>query len=249
MLNPSAYEGLWVNSVLYVLRVFGVFAAGWTLSFGAFASEGQISSQALTQAHKDHRTGYIHHVREDYQTAILWYEKGAAAGLAKSELGIGRILAFDRGEQRDYVKALPWFIRAAEPRSKPQGYGFEEAQRQAQQALDWYCRKGPAAFPQSHALSKDPKCWVGRGKALMSGKRGVTTDYAQAQALLEQAVAAGRIEALSSLTKAKNLNAPEPPRDYAKIAWALAALLLFTILMRLLRWRQRLFWLIHNFSA
>lgn len=211
----------------------------------SFCAQAQ-SNDTLRQAHKDHRKGYMHHIKGDYAAAIFWYEKSAAVGLAKSEQGIGRILAFDRDGQHDYVEALPWIIRAAEPRTELQGYGFEEAQRQAHQALDWYCLIGPAPFPNNHVFSKDPKCLEGRGKALMSGKRGVKKDYAQAQALLEKAVAAGRVEALNSLAKAKDLNTPKRPRDYAKIAWGLAGLLLFVVLMRLLRWRQRLYWLIHK---
>jgi len=200
----------------------------------------------LRKAHNIHRQAYHHHIAENYDEALRLYRQSAAMGLVKSENAIGRILAFDRKGNRDYAAALPWFIRADTPRQSSQGYGFAESQRRAKKTLEWYCLYGPAPFPESHAFSKDPKCWQGRGEILMSGKLGVKKNYAKAEAMLEQAVAAGRVEAVDSLAKAKALNITKPPRNYAKIAWSLAAFLMFSVLMRLLRWRQRLFWLVHK---
>ena len=206
------------------------------------------SRENLRQAHLIHRQAYHYHMAESYDEALQLYKQSAEMGLAKSENNIARILYSDKKGKRDYAAALPWLIRAAAPRQTPQGYGFTESQRQAKEALDWYCRRGPVLFPESHAFSKDPKCWQGRGEALMSGKLGVKKNYAEAQTLLEQAVAAGREEARGPLAEAKALNTPKASRDYAKIAWGLAGLLLFSWLMRALRWRQRLYWLVHHLS-
>jgi len=227
------------------MRIAISFVAAGTVLLAHHAAHAQEVSDKQ-KAHIIHRQAYHYHIAESYDEALHLYKQSAEMGLAKSENAIGRILAFDRKGKRNYVAALPWFIRAEAPRQKSQGYGFIESQRQAKNFLDWYCRKGPAEFPDSHAFSKDPKCWQGRGEALMSGKFKVKKDYAKAQAILEKAVAAGRLEAEDSLAKAKVLNVPQPPRDYGKIAGGVAGALLFVVMMRFLRWRQRLYWIIHK---
>ena len=234
------------------MRCWGHIAILLTLSCagGALAADNEdlVYAENMAKAHIVHRQGYLYHIREDYDTAFKLYEKGAELGLAKSELGMGRILAFDRKNRHNYKKGLPWIIRAAEPREIPQGQGFAQAQKQAKDYLDWYCRSGAAEFPESHPFANKPECWEGRGKALLSGKRRVKKDYAQAQAYLERAVAAGRDTARVPLAQAIELNVPPPPRNYGKIAGGLAALLLFSVLMRIFRWRQRLYWLVHKLS-
>jgi len=226
-------------------RIVTYICAAMVVLLGFDNAEAQEVTD-MQHAHKIHRQAYHYHVAEHYDEALNLYKQSAEMGLVKSENAIGRILAFDRKDKHNYAAALPWFIRAAAPRESSQGYGFRESQKRARKTLDWYCRRGPVPFPKSHVLSEDPKCWQGRGEALMSGQLGVKKNYAEAQALLEQAVAAGHIEAYESLEAAKALNIPKPPRDYGKIMSGLAAFLLFMVLMQSLRWRQRLFWLFHK---
>ena len=239
------------------MRCWGHIAVLLTLSCAGFASAADTQAQDkahsladaqdLAQAHRIHRQAYRHNIAENYDEALKLYDQSAAMGLAKSENAIGRILAFDRNK-RNYVKGLPWFIRAAAPRDINQGQGFAQAQKQAKDYLDWYCRSGAAEFPETHPFANNPKCLEGRGKALLSGKRRVKKDYAQAQLYLERAVAAGRDTARAPLAQAIELNVPPTPRNYGKIAGGIAALLLFSVLMRIFRWRQRLYWLVHHFS-
>ena len=223
-----------------------------TLCGAGFASaadtQAQDKSQDLAEAHKIHRQGYINHIKKDYDAAHELYKKAAESGLAKSELGVGRILAFDRDQHHNYKEGLPWIIRAAAPRETHQGQGFYQAQQQAKGYLDWYCRSGAAEFPKGHPFANNPKCWEGRGEALLYGRRGVRQDYAQAQLYLERAVAAGREEARAPLVKAIALNIPRKPLNRGKIAGGFAGIFLFILLMRIFRWRQKLYWLVHQLS-
>jgi len=163
------------------------------LSASALAADipppGELSS--LQRAHYEHRAGYHLHIAEEYEAALKRYEISAATGLAKSENAIGRILGFDRKPVQDLPAALPWFIRAAAPRDVHQGYGFAESQRQAKETLNWYCKNGAGEFPDTHPFAKDPKCWHGRGKALMYGWFGMRKDREAARALFEKSIAAG----------------------------------------------------------
>lgn len=205
---------------------------------------------ALERAHFNHRAAYHYHMTKDYDAALHFYEKSAAIGLAKSENAIGRILAFDRKPVQDLPAALPWFIRAAAPRDIHQGYGFAQSQQQANEALDWYCKNGAAEFPASHPFAKDPKCWHGRGKALMYGWFGMRKDRDAARALLEKSISAGWSEAQVTLEK---LNAHPTPRlkitplNKSKLALLLFLLLIAGIVLRDLRIRQFIFgWLYKN---
>lgn len=204
----------------------------------------------LQQAHLDHRTGYHYHVKKKYDEALEWYEKSASIGLAKSEYAIGRILAFDRENQHDYKAALPWIIRAAVPRTESQGYGLAQSQQQANDALDWYCKRGAAEFPTAHPFAKDPKCWHGRAKALMYGRYDIPKDRDAARALLEKSIAAGWSDAQVTLDKLNARPAPRlkiKPIDKSKLALLLFLLLVAGMLFRDLRVRQFIFgWLYKN---
>lgn len=212
-------------------------------------------SSALKQAHIDHRKGYAHHIQKDYETALIWYEKSASAGLAKSEYAIGRILAFDREEQHEYKKALPYILRAAEPRSKPQGYGFIQSQNYAQNSLNWYCKNGAALFPDSHPYAKDPKCWHGRAKALMFGWFGMKKDYPSARVLLEKAIAANHVEAQATLDRLAIREVHKPktsklkPMDWRRTYFILFMLLLASMVFRSMRLGRILFGVLYKSSS
>ena len=227
------------------------------LSFQAMGAD----SSALQQAHIDHRKGYTHHIQKDYETALIWYEKSASAGLAKSEYAIGRILAFDREGQHEYKEALPYILRAAEPRSKPQGYGFIQSQNYAQNSLNWYCKNGAALFPDSHPFAQDPKCWHGRAKALMYGWFDMKKDKDAARALLERSIAAGWTDAKVTLDKlnrrsqtrkrkAKKIKDARTVKiDVKRTLFVLFMLLLGLQIFRQLRIRQLIFGLLYKLSA
>lgn len=169
------------------------------LSFQAMAAD----SAALKQAHADHRKGYVHHIQKDYDTALIWYEKSAAVGLAKSEYAIGRILAFDREGERDFDAALPWIIRAAEQRSSSQGQGFAESQKRARESLDWMCKYGAADFPSSMPQNKDGHCLYRRGRRLYYGskKYNIARDYTSARHYLHKALEKGEMRAAEHLMR------------------------------------------------
>lgn len=174
-------------------------------------------------------------------------------GLAKSELGVARILAFDRENHHDYVKALPWFLRAAAPRETHQGQGFYEAQRQANEALDWYCGSGAAEFPGSHPFAQDPKCWHGRGKAFFYGRRGVKKDYIAARNWLEKSVDAGYKPAEKTLIKLENREAATPRKvkkpTMGHLFFVLFMLLGLSLILRTQRFRQFAYALFYRTSA
>lgn len=217
-----------------------------SLSFEGMAND----TTPLQQAHKDHRTAYHYHVANKYDEALKWYKKSASVGLAKSEYAIGRILAFDRENQHDYKAALPWIIRAAVPRTESQGYGLAQSQQQANDALDWYCKRGAAEFPAAHPFAEDPKCWHGRAKALMYGRYDIPKDRDAARALLEKSIAAGWSDAQVTLDKLNTLPAPRQkikPIDKGKLALLLFLLIIAGIVFRDLRVRQFIFgWLYRN---
>lgn len=221
------------------------------LSFQAMAAD----SDGLVQAHSDHRKGYVHHIQKDYDTALMWYEKSAAVGLAKSEYAIGRILAFDREGQRGLEKALPYFLRAAEPRAKPQGYGFIQSQNYAKNSLNWYCKNGAAQFPDSHPYANDPKCWHGRAKALMFGWHDLKKNYPSARGLLEKAIAEGHIEAQATLDRLAIREARKPkapklkPKDWRKTYFTLFMLLLASMVFRSLRIGRFLYGVLYKTSS
>lgn len=219
-------------------RLYYLFALSLILlSFQAMA----IDSTILKQAHTDHRKGYLHHIQKDYDAALIWYEKSAVVGLAKSEYAIGRILAFDREEQRELEKALPYILRAAAPREKPQGHGFIQSQNYANDSLDWYCKNGAAEFPKNHPFANDPKCWHGRAKALMFGWFDLEKNYPAARVLLEKAIAADHIEAQSTLERLAKREARKPKTfkpetgDWGKKYFTLFMLLLASMIFRSLR--------------
>jgi len=205
----------------------------------------------LQQAKMDHRTGYHYHAAKEFDEAIKWYEKGASAGLAKSEYAIGRILAFDREDNHDFDAALPWIIRAAAPRAEPQGYGYAQSQQQAVDSLNWYCKNGAAKFPSKHPHAQDPKCWHGRAKALMFGWFNIQTDKEAARTLLEKAIAEGWTDAQVTLDKLdrRSETRAAKPIETKKVLFILFMLLLMSFILRGLRIRQIIFGLIYKFTA
>lgn len=231
------------------LKFFISIAALCAISSAATAQ----NMDPLSAAHTQHRQGYMLHINNDYDAALKTYEKSAAMGLAKSELGVARILAFDRETQHDYVKALPWLLRAAAQRETHQGQGFYEAQRQANEALDWYCLSGAAEFPTSHPFAQDPKCWHGRGKAFFYGRRGVKKDLVAARLWLEKSIAAGYAPAEVTLAKLEKRET-NAPRKVAKptaghLFFVLFMLLGLSLIMRTQRFRQFVYGLLYNSSA
>lgn len=222
------------------------------LSASALAADipppGELSS--LQRAHYEHRAGYHLHIAEEYEAALKRYEISAATGLAKSENAIGRILGFDRKPVQDLPAALPWFIRAAAPRDVHQGYGFAESQRQAKETLNWYCKNGAGEFPDTHPFAKDPKCWHGRGKALMYGWFGMRKDREAARALFEKSIAAGWSDAQVTLDKLNARPAPRlkmEPINKGKLALLLFLLLVMGMVFRDYRVRRFIFgWLYKN---
>lgn len=222
-----------------------------SVSFESLASDGS----ALQQAKIHHRTGYHYHMAKEYDEALKWYKKGASAGLAKSEYAIARLLATDAQGSKDYTAALPWFIRAAEPRSTPQGYGFEVSQKYAREKLEWICKHGAAEFPAEHPYAKDPKCWHGQGKALMFGWFDTEKDYPAARIWLQKAVKGGHVEAQSTLDKlavreARELAKPSfKPMDWSKIPFAVFMMLLGLIIFRSLRVRQFIYGILYETSS
>lgn len=192
------------------------------LIFCSVSFEGLASDvSALQQAKKHHRTGYNHHMAKDHDEAMIWYKKGAAAGLAKSEFAIARLLTIDREGPKDYTAALPWVIRAAKPRTSPQGYGFEDSQKYAREMLDWICKSGVASFPETMPQSQDSYCLYRRGRRLYYGskKNSVKQDYIAAQNYLHLALEKGEPRAAELLMRiyGKGLGTEENPELYQKM--------------------------------
>lgn len=207
----------------------------------------------LNEAHIIHRQAYHHHIAKDYDAALEGYKKSAAMGLAKSEYGIASILAFDRPNKRELDTALPWFIRALKPREVHQGQGFAQARTYSQNALDWYCKNGGAEFPAGHPYAAEPKCWVGRAKALHYGWFGLRKDRPAAIELLEKAVSAGHSEAQVTLDKfsAKAKKAPRKvkPLNWGRIFFVLFMVLMALIVARFLRLKMIIFGLLYKLSS
>lgn len=238
------------------IKVFIYLLIGFALSLAASARSPElVNIDSLSRAQMEHRQGYQFHIQKDYDTALIWYEKAAATGLAKSELGVARILAFDREGQREFAKALPYYIRAAAPRpdGHAQGYGFGEAQRQATEALDWYCNNGPVEFPASHPSAQDPKCWYGRGKALMFGWHDIKKDNDAARIWLVKAVEAEYEEANATLQRLDKRIAKAPRKIKRPSAGHLFFIgficLALALIIRTQRARQLVYSLLYKFSA
>jgi len=164
--------------------------------------------------------------------------------LCGSRYAIGRILAFDREDNRDFDAALPWIIRAAEPRAEPQGYGFVQSQQQAVDSLNWYCKNGAAEFPSKHPYAQDPKCWHGRAKALMFGWFDIKKDYPSARKFLEKAIAADHVESQAILERLairevrKSRITEFKPIDLNRALFVLFMMLVGLLVLRSMRVRQ-----------
>ena len=58
--------------------------------------------------------GQDHHATEEYEHAVVWFTKGAEAGLPKAMSCLGTMLEQGRGVAApDYPAALDWYRRAA----------------------------------------------------------------------------------------------------------------------------------------
>ena len=73
--------------------------------------------QAAGQGHAYamHKMGCIHYVRNEHEQAVIWYTKGAEAGLTDAMYNLGTSL--DSGEglaAPDHPAAADWYRRAAE---------------------------------------------------------------------------------------------------------------------------------------
>ena len=59
--------------------------------------------------------GNAHHVWKEYEQAVIWFTRGAEAGLPKSMFNLGRCLEEGKGvAATDYPAAAGWYRRAAD---------------------------------------------------------------------------------------------------------------------------------------
>jgi len=59
--------------------------------------------------------GNIHEERKEHERAVLWYTKGAEAGLPRAMFNLGSLLVDGKGVAApDYPAAVDWYRRAAD---------------------------------------------------------------------------------------------------------------------------------------
>ncbi len=186
-----------------ICTLFGSGARAKDLPAGLPMAQAAKAGDAKAQ----HRIGYYYHtgtyVEYDLKQAAKWYKRAAEQDLLKAQYAYGRIMAFEKGGPRDYAGALPWFIKASTPKAKSQGYGEQDSLKYAKDTLDWYCKTGAAAFPQSHPYARKAECLFARGKKLYSGSTQykVQRDYAAAFDDLTLAAQGGETDAYITLAK------------------------------------------------
>jgi len=92
----------------------------------------------------------------DYQAALVWLEKAAAAGLANSQYTLGKMYQYGLGVEQDDERAAQLFLAAAEQDFAKAQYNLGKAYRDGTgveesdaQSIDWFARAARNGHPRA----------------------------------------------------------------------------------------------------
>ena len=202
-----------IAAVVIAIFGFGLFSTG--------GSSGDLQKKAEKgDAAAQNELGLAYYegdgVEQDYETAVLWFEKSAGQGYAEGQDNLGDCYYYGKGVEQDYEKAVQWYAKAAEQgHAKAQndlGYCCQEGKGVPQnyiKAVVWYMK----AAEQGYASAQN-----NLGYCYQNG-RGVLQDQKKAVEWYTKAAEQGYAGAQSNLGYCYS-HGEGVPQDYEKaVEW------------------------------
>lgn len=111
--NMRSIKKIFINGVMIFAILFGLMVSATARptfeEAKAQAEKGDSLYQAILGDHYTDGKG----VRQDYATALYWYQKSANQGNSFGQFRIGMAYFLGKGVRQDYSKALEWFKKSA----------------------------------------------------------------------------------------------------------------------------------------
>ena len=202
-----------IAAVVIAIFGFGLFSTG--------GSSGDLQKKAEKgDAAAQNELGLAYYegdgVEQDYETAVLWFEKSAEQDYAEGQDNLGDCYYYGKGVEQDYEKAVQWYAKAAKQgHAKAQndlGYCCQEGKGVPQnyiKAVVWYMK----AAEQGYASAQN-----NLGYCYQNG-RGVLQDQKKAVEWYTKAAEQGYAGAQSNLGYCYS-HGEGVPQDYEKaVEW------------------------------